>query len=127
MTDPRCPLDSAVPAQPRRDGVCLREGVSRRHGSPRNRAQTTPRTPPTNPLSHHAQRWVEKCDRSIKGSDTPHFLLLIWGLPVFEAWRREACHTQIETNCYAVRPTLLVAISDPDQTLAWSPPTPLAC
>ena len=26
----------------------------------------------TNQPRHHAQRWVEKCGRSIKGSDTPH-------------------------------------------------------
>ena len=77
MTDPRSPLDSAVPAQPRRDEVCLREGIARRHGRRRNPAPTTPRSSlraPTNQPRHHAQRWVEKCDRSIKGSDTPHFV-----------------------------------------------------
>ncbi len=49
------------------------EGVARRHGRRRNPAWMTPRsslrTPINQPL-HHAQRWVEKCDRSIKGSDT---------------------------------------------------------
>ena len=51
------------------------EGVARRHGRRRNPARTTPRSSlrtPTNQPRHHAQRWVEKVGRSIKGSDTPH-------------------------------------------------------
>ena len=50
------------------------EGVARRHGRRRNTARRPPRSslrPPTNPLRHSPQRWVEKCRRSIKGSDTP--------------------------------------------------------
>ena len=56
--------------QLRRDGACLREGVARWQGCQRNWARTTPRTTPTN-KAHNPQRWVEKGDRSIKGSDTP--------------------------------------------------------
>ena len=51
------------------------EGVARRHGRRRNPARTTPRSQlrtPTNPPRRPAQRWVEKCGRSIKGSETPH-------------------------------------------------------
>jgi hypothetical protein len=50
------------------------EGVARWHGCQRNPARTTSRSQlrtPTNPPRHHAQRWVEKVGRSIKGSDTP--------------------------------------------------------
>jgi hypothetical protein len=50
------------------------EGVARRHGRRRNPARMTPRSslrPPTNQLRHSPQRWVEKCGRSIKGSETP--------------------------------------------------------
>ena len=51
------------------------EGVARRHGRRRNPARTTPRSQlrtPTNPPRRPTQRWVEKCGRSIKGSETPH-------------------------------------------------------
>ena len=56
------------------------EGVARRHGRRRNPARTTPRSQlrtPTNPPRRPAQRWVEKCGRSIKGSETPH----LWSEP----------------------------------------------
>lgn len=68
-----------APARPgllRWDGACLREGVARRPGRRRNPAWMTPRSSlriPTNRPRHHNQRWVEKCGRSIKGSETPHF------------------------------------------------------
>ena len=61
----------ARPGQLRRDGACLREGVARWQGSQRNWARTTPRGTTTNTAHHQPQRWVEKADRSIKGSDTP--------------------------------------------------------
>ena len=54
------------------------EGVARRHGRRRNPARTTPRSQlrtPTNPPRRPAQRWVEKCGRSIKGSETPQVLI----------------------------------------------------
>jgi hypothetical protein len=50
------------------------EGVARRHGRRRNPARTTPRSSLrtlNNQAPHSAQRWVEKCGRSIKGSETP--------------------------------------------------------
>ena len=51
------------------------EGVARRHGRRRNPARMTPRsslrTPSQRPL-YSSQRWVEKRERSIKGSETPH-------------------------------------------------------
>ena len=50
------------------------EEVARRHGRRRNPARTTPRSQlrtPTNPPRRPTQRWVEKCGRSIKGSETP--------------------------------------------------------
>ena len=50
------------------------EGVARRHGRRRNPAWMTPRSSlrtPTHQPRHSPQRWVEKCGRSIKGSDTP--------------------------------------------------------
>jgi hypothetical protein len=55
------------------------EGVARRHGRQRNPARRPPRSqhrPPTNPLRHSTQHRVEKCGRSIKGSDTPHSISL---------------------------------------------------
>ena len=54
-------------------GALLR-GAARRHGRRRNPARMTPRSSlrtPTNPALHSPQHWVEKADRSIKGSDTP--------------------------------------------------------
>ena len=51
------------------------EGVARRHGRRRNPAR---RPPPsslrtlTNQPRHSTQRWVEKCDRSVANSETPH-------------------------------------------------------
>ncbi len=74
MTDILTLLDSAVPGLLRRDGACLREALARRHGRRRNPARTTTRSSlrtPTNQPRHAPQRWVEKCGRSIKGSDTP--------------------------------------------------------
>jgi hypothetical protein len=65
-------LDSTCPGQLRRDGACLREGVARWHGRQRNWARTTPRSTTTNTAHYQPQRWVEKVDRSIKGSETPH-------------------------------------------------------
>ena len=57
-----------------RDGGWLREGVARRHGRRRNPARKPPRSSLrslTNRPEHTAPSWVEKCGRSIKGSDTP--------------------------------------------------------
>ena len=54
------------------------EGVARRHGRRRNPARRTPRSSlrtPTNQPRHRPQRWVEKCGRSIKGSETPQLML----------------------------------------------------
>ena len=65
-------IDPAVPPLGKRGAF---EGVARRHGRRRNPARMTPRSSlrtPTNPALHSPQRWVEKADRSIKGSDTPH-------------------------------------------------------
>ena len=64
-------IDPAVPPLGKRGAF---EGVARRHGRRRNPARMTPRSSlrtPTNPALHSPQRWVEKADRSIKGSDTP--------------------------------------------------------
>ena len=63
-------IDPAVPPLGKRGAF---EGVARRHGRRRNPARMTPRSSlrtPTNPALHSPQRWVEKADRSIKGSDT---------------------------------------------------------
>jgi hypothetical protein len=67
-------IDRAVSLVLQRDGACLREVVARRQGRRRNPARTTPRSPlrtTTTPLRHSPHRWVEKCGRSIKGSETP--------------------------------------------------------
>lgn len=51
------------------------EGVARRLDAGGTTARTLPRTPVRTPTSQPpppAQRWVRKCDRSIKESDTPH-------------------------------------------------------
>ena len=50
------------------------EGVARRLDAGGTTARTLPRTPVRTPTSQPpppAQRWVRKCDRSIKESDTP--------------------------------------------------------
>lgn len=51
------------------------EGVARRHGRRRNPARKLPRSSlrtPANQLRYTSQRWVEKSDRSVANSDTPH-------------------------------------------------------
>ena len=51
------------------------EGVARRHGRRRNPARTPPRSslrPSSQRPLYSSQRWVEKRERSIKGSETPH-------------------------------------------------------
>ena len=51
------------------------EGVARRHGRRRNPAWTPPRSSLrtlTNQPRHSTQRWVERCDRSVANSETPH-------------------------------------------------------
>jgi len=56
-------------------GGGLREDVARRHGRRRNPAWMTNRSSLrtfANRPAHSPQRWVEKCGRSIKGSETPH-------------------------------------------------------
>jgi len=55
------------------------EGVARRHGRRRNPARTLPRSSlrtPDNQLRHNPQRWVEKRDRSVANSETPHIAAL---------------------------------------------------
>ena len=68
-------IPSIAPAVPPLGKRGAFEGVARRHGRRRNPARMTPRSSlrtPTNQALHSPQRWVEKADRSIKGSDTPH-------------------------------------------------------
>ena len=51
------------------------EGVARRHGRRRNPARKLPRSSlrtPENQIRHSPQRWVEKRDRSVANSETPH-------------------------------------------------------
>ena len=51
------------------------EGVARRHGRRRNPARKLPRSmlrTPENQLRLTPQRVVEKCDRSVANSETPH-------------------------------------------------------
>ena len=51
------------------------EGVARRHGRRRNPARKLPRSSlrtPENQFRHSPQRWVEKRDRSVANSETPH-------------------------------------------------------
>ena len=69
--------DRARPLVLQRDRACLREVVARRHGRRQNLARMTPRSQlrtPTNQPRDTAQRWGEKVDRSIKGSETPQSL-----------------------------------------------------
>jgi hypothetical protein len=60
------------PGQLRWDGACLREGVARRPWMAGGMGTDDARTTATNQACHQPQRWVEKVDSSIKGSDTPH-------------------------------------------------------
>jgi hypothetical protein len=71
MTDPQL-TTPARPGRLRRDGACLREGVARRPWMAGGMGTHDARATTTNPPRHQPQRWVEKCECSIKGSDTPH-------------------------------------------------------
>jgi hypothetical protein len=84
-------LDSARPGQLRRDGACLREGVARSHGRERNWARTKPRTTTTTKARPLPQRWVEKVDRSITNSETPHPEGFVNGREVRNSDQYHAC------------------------------------
>ena len=61
----------ARPGQLRWDGACLREGVARRPWMAGGMGTDDARNNHQQPAHHQPQRWVEKCGRSIKGSETP--------------------------------------------------------
>jgi hypothetical protein len=61
------------------------EGVARRPWMADGMGTDDAQTPATNRPCHSPQRWVEKVDSSIKGSDTPH--LRLPGMPrVTRCW-----------------------------------------
>jgi hypothetical protein len=52
-------------------GGWLREGVARRHGCRRNWARMSPQQQQPPETHNQPTDWCRRCDRSIKGSDTP--------------------------------------------------------
>jgi len=61
------------------------EGVARRPWTAGEMGTDDARTPTTHRTHHNPQRWVEKIDRSIKGSGTPHQSLTPEPLPNWTA------------------------------------------
>ena len=106
-------IDPAVPPLGKRGAF---EGVARRHGRRRNPARMTPRSSlrtPTNPALHIPQRWVEKADRSIKGSDTPQQLAALGRVPL-GALQAHAHHVELGLGELALDPQDELVVEIPE-------------